>query len=110
MKQTLKSVGPSERQGLRPWLWIPTLYFAEGVPYFAVNSLAVLLYTQLGVPVAKMAFYTSLLSLPWVIKPFWAPIVDIIGSKRRWVLLMQLAISVCMAAVIFFLQIGRAHV
>lgn len=105
MKQILKSVEPSERQGLRPWLWIPTLYFAEGVPYFAVNSLAVLLYTQLGVPVAKMAFYTSLLSLPWVIKPFWAPIVDIIGSKRRWVLLMQLAISVCMAAVIFFLPL-----
>lgn len=88
-----------------PWCWIPSLYFAEGVPYFAVNALAVLLYTQMRIPIKEMTFYTSLLSLPWVIKPFWAPFVDIIGTKRRWVLTMQLAIAVCMAAVVLLLPL-----
>lgn len=91
--------------GRSPWLWIPSLYFAEGVPYFAVNMLAVLLYTQMGVPVAKMAFFTSLLSLPWVIKPFWAPFVDIIGTKRGWVLAMQAGIAAAMGAVVLLLPL-----
>lgn len=88
-----------EHKKRSPWLWIPSLYFAEGVPYFAVNTIAVLLYTQMGIPVKEMAFFTSLLSLPWVIKPFWAPIVDIISSKRKWVIWMQLAIAVTLAIV-----------
>lgn len=88
-----------EHKKRSPWLWIPSLYFAEGVPYFAVNTIAVLLYTQMGIPVKEMAFFTSLLSLPWVIKPFWAPIVDIISTKRKWVIWMQLAIAVTLAIV-----------
>lgn len=87
-----------------PWAWIPSLYFAEGVPYFAVNSLAVLLYTQMDIPIKEMAFFTSLLSLPWVIKPFWAPIVDIFFTKRKWVIGMQLAISIALGAIAFFLS------
>lgn len=89
-----------------PWLWIPSLYFAEGIPYFAVNSLAVLLYTQKGISVKEMAFFTSLLSLPWVIKPFWAPVVDIISTKRKWVVGMELIIAVALAAVAFLLPLN----
>lgn len=88
-----------------PWLWIPSLYFAEGIPYFAVNTIAVLLYTQMGIPVKEMAFYTSLLSLPWVIKPFWAPVVDLISTKRKWVIWMELVISVALAAVTLLLPL-----
>lgn len=85
-----------------PW-WIPTVYLGEGLPYFAVNVLAVALYTNLGVGVKEMTFWTSLLSLPWVIKPFWAPIVDIIATKRKWVLSMQLVMAALMALITFLI-------
>lgn len=86
-----------------PWSWIPTLYIAEGLPYFAVNTLTVLMYVNLGIGMAEMAFYTGWLYLPWVIKPFWSPFVDLFKTKRWWIILMQLLISVCMAAVAFLL-------
>lgn len=86
-----------------PWAWIPTLYIAEGLPYFAVNTLTVLMYVNLGVPLAEMAFYTGWLYLPWVIKPFWSPFVDIIRTKRGWILAMQAALTAAMACVGFLL-------
>ena len=55
-----------------PWWWIPTLYVAEGLPYFAVNTLTVLMYTKMGVGLKEMAFFTGWLYLPWVVKPFWS--------------------------------------
>ncbi len=76
-----------------PWLWIPTLYFAEGIPYFIVNNISVLMLAKMGVPNGDMALFTSLLYLPWTIKPFWSPFVDIIKTKRWWVLGMQLIMS-----------------
>ena len=82
-----------------PWGWIPTVYIAEGLPYFAVNVLTVLMYTNMGVGVKEMAFYTGWLYLPWVIKPFWSPFVDLIGTKRKWTIIMQLLMGVCMAAI-----------
>ena len=86
-----------------PLGWIPTLYIAEGLPYFAVNTLTVLMYTNLGISKTDMAFYTGWLYLPWVIKPFWSPFIDLINTKRWWTLLMQLLIAVLMAMVVFFL-------
>lgn len=88
-----------------PWSWIPTLYVAEGLPYFAVNVLTVLVYTQLGVPVGEMALLTGWLYLPWVVKPFWSPFVDIIRTKRWWVLAMQCIIALAMAGVVFTLSL-----
>lgn len=86
-----------------PWAWIPTLYVAEGLPYFAVNTLTVLMYTNLGISKAQMAFYTGWLYLPWVIKPFWSPFVDLMRTKRWWILTMQILISLTMAGVAFTL-------
>lgn len=77
-----------------PWLWIPTLYFAEGIPYFIVNNISVLMLAKMGVPNGQMALFTSLLYLPWTIKPFWSPFVDIIKTKRWWVIAMQILMSV----------------
>ncbi len=77
-----------------PWLWIPTLYFVEGVPYFLVNNVSVLMFARLGVPNSQMALFTSLLYLPWTIKFFWSPFVDILKTKRWWILSMQLIMSV----------------
>lgn len=77
---------------------MPTLYFAEGVPYVLVNSVSVILYKRLGVDNAAIAFWTSLLYLPWVVKMFWGPVVDGISTKRAWILRTQLIMAVCLAA------------
>ena len=83
----------------RVWSWVPTLYVAEAVPYVAVNVLTVLMYTQLDVDLVSMTFYTGWLYLPWVIKPFWSPFVDIFSTKRKWVLAMQLLMGVAFSLV-----------
>lgn len=72
-----------------PWLWVPTLYFAEGIPYFIVNNISVIMFKNMGMSNGDLAMYTSLLYLPWVIKPLWSPFVDIIRTKRWWILAMQ---------------------
>lgn len=86
-----------------PWRWIPTLYVAEGLPYFAVNTLTALMYVNLGLSKAEMAFYTGWLYLPWVIKPFWSPFVDLVSTKRTWTIMMELLMALCMAAIAFTL-------
>jgi PAT family beta-lactamase induction signal transducer AmpG len=81
-----------------PWLWVPTLYFAEGIPYFVVNNISVILFKKMGMGNADMALYTSLLYLPWLIKPFWSPFVDILRTKRWWVTAMQVLMCGLFAA------------
>ncbi len=83
-------------KSVNPWFWVPTLYFAEGVPYFLVNQISVAMFTTLGVANDSMAFFTSLIYLPWVIKPFWAPFVDIIRTKRWWIIAMEAIMALTM--------------
>ena len=80
-----------------PWAWVPSLYFAEGIPYFIVNVISVTLFKRLGMSNGDLALYTSLLYLPWVIKPLWSPVVDVFKSKRWWILVMQAIITVSFA-------------
>ena len=86
-----------------PWFWIPTLYFAEGIPYFLVNTISVIMFNNMGMSKGDMAMYTSLLYLPWVIKPLWSPFVDIIKTKRWWVMTMQVLMSLAFALLAFTL-------
>ncbi|MFA5325173.1 MAG: MFS transporter [Bacteroidales bacterium] len=90
-----------EKKRRSPWSWIPTLYFAEGLPYIAVNTISVIMYKKLGMSNTDIALYTSWLYLPWVIKPFWSPFVDLIKTKRWWIVLMQFIIGIGMAALAF---------
>lgn len=90
------------------WRWVPSLYFAEGLPYVVVMTLAGIMYTKMGVGNADMAFFTSWLMLPWLIKPLWSPIVDILGTKRRWVTVMQWMLAAGLGAVAFALP-GQAY-
>lgn len=76
-----------------PWTFVPTLYFFEGLPYVLINTVSVILYKRMGVDNAAIAFWTSWLYLPWVIKMFWAPTVEMSATKRRWILSMQLAMG-----------------
>lgn len=89
-----------------PWFWVPTLYFAEGIPYFLVNTISVVMFTDMGMPNGQMSLYTSLLYLPWVIKPLWSPFVDLIKNKFWWILAMQVLMSVAMFALPFLLPDG----
>ncbi len=84
---------------IAPWRWIPTLYFGQGIPYVVVMTLSVVMYKNLGVGNTEIALYTSWLYLPWVIKPLWSPLVDLLGTKRRWIVLLQFAIGAALAMV-----------
>ena len=82
-----------------PWSWVPTLYFAEGIPYVVVMTVSVIMYKRLGISNTDIALYTSWLYLPWVIKPLWSPFVDMFKTKRFWVTTLQLLIGVSLALV-----------
>ena len=91
-----------------PWAWIPSLYFAQGIPFIFINMVTMVLFTQLGMSESDAALYTGWLYLPGVIKPFWGPIVDIIRTKRWWTVTMQICIAVGLAAVAFTLPLPDA--
>ena len=87
-----------------PWAWVPSLYFAEGLPYVTVMSVSVMMYKRLGISNTHIALYTGWLYLPWVIKPLWSPLVDILKTKRWWVIAMQVALAIALAGVALTIQ------
>ena len=95
--------GLEDARGRRiiPWAWVPSAYFAEGVPYVLTLIISVVMFKKMGISNKDIAYYTSLLYLPWVIKPLWSPIVEIFKTKRWWVLIMQFLMSFFMLALAF---------
>ena len=93
MNNTLKKTNP--------WAWIPTLYFAQGLPYVAVMTISVIMYKRLGISNTDIALYTGWLYLPWVIKPFWSPFIDLLKTKRWWTLTMQFILAFALAGIAF---------
>ena len=89
-----------------PWAWVPTLYFAEGLPYVIVITLSVVMYKQLGMGNAEVAYYTGWFYLPWLIKPLWSPFVDLLRTKRWWIVTMQLLMGAGMAGIAFTLPMA----
>ena len=81
-------------KNISPWAWVPTLYFTEGIPYFLVNSISVMLFAKMGVPNGQLAFFTTLLYFPWFLKGLWSPFVDILRTKRWWIISMQALLAV----------------
>jgi PAT family beta-lactamase induction signal transducer AmpG len=82
-----------KRESRNPWLWVPSLYVAEGLPYVMVMMVSGIMYKRLDISNTELALYTSWLYLPWVIKPLWSPVVDLLKTKRFWILLMQFFIG-----------------
>ena len=99
---TVKTHSSTKRH---PWAWIPTLYTAEGIPYVIVMSVATVMYERMGLSNAQIALYTSWLYLPWVIKPFWSPFVDLLRTKRWWIVIMQLFIGASLGGLAFSMQL-----
>ncbi len=92
-----------KKREYNPWAWVSTLYFAEGMPNVIVVSMSVLMFKNMGISNSATAFFTSLIYLAWVVKPLWSPIVDIIGTKRRWIISTQLAMAVTFGLIAGFL-------
>ncbi|WP_163409816.1 MFS transporter [Flavobacterium ajazii] len=90
----------------KPWFWIPLLNFASGLPYAVIISVSVIMYKNLGISNEDIGVYTSLLYLPWVIKPLWSPFIELTGTKRKWFLAMQLLISIAFLLVGFTIPIN----
>ena len=75
------------------WTSIPTLYYPQRLQYLVVMTLAVIMFKRLRINYTDIVLYTSWLYLPWVIKPLWSPLVDIVKTKRSWVITTQLVIG-----------------
>jgi len=90
-----------------PWLWVPTLYLTESLPYVLIITVSVVMYKNLGISNADIGLYTSFLYLPWVIKPIWSPILELVGNKKQWFLSMQLLLSLVFIGV--GLTTGSSH-
>ncbi len=89
------------------WTWIPSLYFAEGLPYVMVMTVSVIMYKKMGISNTDISLFTSLLYLPWVIKPLWSPVVDIFRTKRFWFITMQFFISIALFGVALTLSLSN---
>src|SRR5277367_507948 len=90
-----------------PWAWVSTVYLAEGLPYVVVMSLAVILYKGLGISNTDIAAWTSLLYLPWVLKPLWSPVVDILKTRRAWIWFIQIVLGAGFAGIALSLHTSR---
>ncbi|SNR63014.1 MFS transporter [Flavobacterium sp. ov086] len=89
----------------KPWYWIPLLNFASGLPYAVIISVSVIMYKNLGISNEAIGVYTSILYLPWVVKPLWSPIIELIATKRKWFLAMQLIISIAFVIIGFVIPL-----
>ncbi len=90
-----------------PWFWVPSLYFAEGIPYIVVMIISVIMYKRMGISNTDIALYTSWLYLPWVIKPIWSPLVDLFRTKRFWIISMQILIGAGLACIALAIPVPK---
>jgi PAT family beta-lactamase induction signal transducer AmpG len=82
-----------------PWAWVPTLYLAMGTPMITVSVVAAIMYKNLGLSNTEIALYTGSMYLPWVLKPLWAPLLEMFFTKRLFVLAMEFGIAATLACV-----------
>jgi MFS transporter, PAT family, beta-lactamase induction signal transducer AmpG len=99
----LTPTSPRSRSARNPWAWVPSLYFAQGIPYVVVMTVSVVMYKRLGISNTDIALYTSWLYLPWVIKPLWSPLVEMFRTKRYWIVVLQALLGVSLAGIAFTL-------
>ncbi len=88
-----------------PATWVPTLYFAMGMPFVVLNMVCTLMYKGMGVSDAQITFWTSLIMLPWTFKPVWSPFLEIYKTKKFFVVLTQILTGLLFALVAFALHL-----
>lgn len=72
----------SDNKSINPICWVPTVYFAMGLPFVALSMVSVLMFSDMGVSNAQIAFWTSLIMLPWTLKPLWSPFLEMFKTKK----------------------------
>lgn len=88
-----------------PITWVPTAYFAMGLPFVVLNMVTVLMFKGLGVEDKLITFWTSLILLPWTLKPLWSPFLELFKTKKFFVILTQLVTGVTFGLVAFSLNL-----
>ena len=105
--ESVPEVSPKPSTTRKPWAWIPTLYFAEGLPNAIVTTISIVIYKSLGVSNTRIGVYTGLFYLPWVLKPLWSPIIDLLKTRRLWIWRMQCVLGLAFAGIA--LALPSAH-
>ena len=88
-----------------PITWVPTAYFAMGLPFVVLNMVTVLMFKGLGVEDKLITFWTSLILLPWTLKPLWSPFLELFKTKKFFVITTQLITGVTFGLVAFSLNL-----
>ena len=83
----------------KPAFWVPTLYLAEGIPYTAVMILSLIFYKVEGLSNTDIALYTGWFYLPWLIKPLWSPVVEMLRTSKFWIVTCQILLGAALGSV-----------
>lgn len=100
MKENAVAAGKSS-----PLKWVPSVYFAMGLPFIVLNLVAVIMFADLGIDKAQIAFWTSLLTLPYTLKFIWSPLLEIYWTKRNFVVATQAVTGFCFGLIAFLLPV-----
>ena len=76
-------------ESVRPARWVPTVYFAEGLPFVTIGTVSVLMYKSMGLSDTEIAFWTTLVMWPWTLKPLWGPLLEMFKTKKHFVVATQ---------------------
>lgn len=101
-----KSIKMREKRRIKPVRWVPSLYFAMGLPFVILNMVVVLMFRGLGVGDGKIAFWTSLIMMPWTLKPLWSPFLEMYKTKKYFVILTQLTSGIIFGLVALSLNLS----
>jgi PAT family beta-lactamase induction signal transducer AmpG len=104
---TSENIPSKNIKSQNPWWYVPTLYFAQGLPNVLITSVLVIIYKNMGIENEDITFWTNLIAMAWVIKMLWGPFVDIYSTKRNWVIYTQVAMMVCLGSAAFSLQLDN---
>ncbi|MGA9121131.1 MAG: MFS transporter [Bacteroidota bacterium] len=96
----------SIEESVRPKLWVPTLYFAEGLPFVAIAVVSSLMYKSMGIGDAQIAMWTSLVMIPWTLKPLWGPVLEMFKTKKYFVVATQFLGGIGFGLVALTLPLG----
>ncbi len=78
------------RKAMSPLRWVPSAYFAMGLPFVVLNMVSVLMFKGLGIEDSKIALWTSVIMFPWTIKFLWSPFLEMFRTKKFFVVTTQL--------------------
>ena len=87
------------KKPISPVCWVPTVYFAMGLPFVALSMVSVLMFSDMEVSNAQIAFWTSLIMLPWTLKPLWSPFLEMFKTKKYFVVATEIITGLAFALV-----------